>query len=68
MEMKSFVVLYRIESIMSPLDSPFGMKVSADNAGHAEEQCVNNYPDADVVWVFEGDNYLEAVDDFYSGV
>lgn len=66
--MKSFVVLYRIDSIMSDLDSPFGMKVSAHNAGIAEEQCINAYPDADVVWVFEGDNYLQAIEDFYSGV
>ena len=66
MNYRSFVVLYRIESIMSPLDAPFGMLVSADNAGHAEEQCINAYPDADVVWVFDGNNYHAALEDYYT--
>ena len=68
MEMKNFVVLYRIDSIMSDLDAPFGMVVSADNAGHAEEQCVNAYPDGDVVWVFEGKDYSAALEEYYSGI
>lgn len=52
--MKNFVVLYRIESIMAPLDEPFGFQCWADDADHAEEQCANAYPDADVVWVWQG--------------
>ena len=52
--MKNYVVLYRIESVMSPLDEPFGFQCYADDTDHAEEQCVNAYPDADVVWVWQG--------------
>ena len=28
----------------------------ADDADHAEEQCVNSYPDCEVLWVNEGHN------------
>ena len=54
--MKSYIVLYRIESIMTPLDSPFGFQCWADDTDHAEEQCINAYPDADIVWLVEGDS------------
>ena len=52
--MNNYVVLYRIESIMTPLDAPFGFQCYADNTDHAEEQCINAYADADVVWVWQG--------------
>lgn len=66
--MNAYVVLYRIESIMAPTDEPFGFECYADDTDHAEEQCVNAYPDADVVWVYEGigsDDYQDALDDYY---
>ena len=52
--MKNFVVLYRIESIMAPLDEPFGFQCWADDIDHAEEQYQHAYPDADIVWVWQG--------------
>jgi hypothetical protein len=52
--MLNFVVLYRIESIMSPLDPPFGFQCFAEDVDHAEEQCINSHPDGDVVWVWQG--------------
>lgn len=64
--MKKFVVLYRIEKIMSPLDAPFGFVCHADDADHAEEQCENAYPDCGVVWIAEGDSYLAALDAYYA--
>lgn len=53
--MNNYVVLYRIESIMSPMDDPFGFQCYADDFDHAEEQCLNAYPDANVVWVWQGE-------------
>ena len=53
-KMKNYVVLYRIEKIMAPADAPFGFSCSADDTDHAEEQCLNAYPDCDIVWVWEG--------------
>jgi hypothetical protein len=29
----------------------------ADDPGHAEEQCLNAYPGASVLWVNEGEDY-----------
>lgn len=66
--MRKFIVLYRIESIMTPMDAPFGFECLADNGGHAEEQCINAYPDCDVVWVVDTDNYQQALDAYYEGV
>ena len=52
--MKNFVVLYRINTIQHPLEAPFGFQCWADDADHAEEQCANAEPEADIVWVWQG--------------
>jgi hypothetical protein len=59
-------VLYRIEKEMSPLDPPQGFLCQAEDDEHAEEQCENAYPNAGVLWVFEGDSYDDALDDYYN--
>lgn len=66
--MHYYCVLYRIESIMSVLDQPFGFLCCADDSEHAEEQCLNAYPDADIVWVWNGpqeDAYFAALENYY---
>lgn len=63
--MKTYVVLYRIESIMSPLDEPFGFICQAEDTDHAEEQCINAYPDCAVVWIDEGEDCLLALENYY---
>ena len=63
--MKKYIVLYRIEKVMLPLDAPFGFPCDADNGDHAEEQCINAYPDCNVVWVVETDSYTEALEQYY---
>jgi hypothetical protein len=67
--LKNYVVLYRIESIMSPLDAPFGFQCHAEDSDHAEEQCLNAYGDCDVVWVHqssEGTGMTEALDEYWN--
>jgi hypothetical protein len=64
--MRNYTVLYRIESIMSPLDAPFGFICDAENTDHAEEQCTNAYPDCDVVWVVQGDDYADALNVYWN--
>jgi hypothetical protein len=54
--MKNYIVLYRIESIQTPLDTPFAFQAWAEDTDHAEEQCLNAYPDCDVVWVYQCDH------------
>ena len=63
--MKNYIVLYRIESIMCPADPPFGFQCWADDTDHAEEQCLNAYPDCSVVWVWQGEKFADALDDYY---
>ena len=64
--MKDYFVLYRIESVMSPLDPPFGFHCQAEDTDHAEEQCLNAYPDCGIVWVVEAcDNMNEALETYY---
>lgn len=63
--MRNHVVLYRIESIMSPLDAPFGFLCQADDIDHAEEQCLNAYPDCGVVWVVKGGDYEQALSEYW---
>ena len=67
--MKNYVVLYRDEKIMCPLDAPFGFQCFAEDTDHAEEQCQNAYPGVDVVWVWEGPERCgmkPALEDYYS--
>lgn len=64
--MKTYAVLYRIESIMAPVDEPFGFVCQAEDTDHAEEQCLNAYPDCGVVWVAEGDDCIGALEDYYT--
>ena len=63
--MKPYTVLYRINSIMTPLDAPFSFLCQADDTDHAEEQCINAYPDSDVVWIVQTDNYQDALTVYY---
>lgn len=56
--MKTYIVLYRDDSL-KPLDPPLGFKCQADNGDHAEEQCINAYPNCDVVWVVEDCNNID---------
>jgi hypothetical protein len=67
--MKNYIVLYRDEKIMSPLDEPFGFQCYAEDADHAEEQCLNAYPEVDIVWVWkgkEGVGMSAALADYYA--
>ena len=66
--MKNYVVLYRRDDIQSPMDEPFGFQCWADDTDHAEEQCLNADPDADIVWVWqgaEGVGMQSALDSYY---
>lgn len=63
--MKPYIVLYRIESIMSPADAPYGFHCWAEDTEHAEEQCMNAYPDGEVVWVALGEDYDYALSDYW---
>jgi hypothetical protein len=40
----------------------------ADDTDHAEEQCLNAYPDADIVWVCVDVAYLDALNDYHGTI
>lgn len=66
--MNNYVVLYRQNDIQNVLEAPFGFQCYADDVDHAEEQCLDAYPDADIVWVWhgaEGVGMQPALDEFY---
>ena len=70
-QMQNYIVLFRIESIMCATDSPFGFQCWAEDVDHAEEQCLNAEPDADIVWVWEGEEGIgmdAALTDYYAAV
>lgn len=46
--MKTHIVLFRDDSL-KPWEAPFAFVCKADGADHAEEQCENAYPGADIV-------------------
>lgn len=63
--MTDYIVLYRINAIMSDLDAPFGFSCSAKDTGDAEQQCLNNCQDADIVWIVDTSSYQEALHEYY---
>lgn len=50
--MNTYTVLYRDDSL-EPADAPYAFVCQADDSDHAEEQCLNAYPDCEVVWVVQ---------------
>ena len=63
--MKSYVILYREDGCLTELDQPFVFVCLAEDTDHAEEQCLNAYPECNIVWVYQGDNAQDALDDYY---
>ncbi len=60
--MKTFIVLYVHN--WNSLEPPLGFRCSAEDAEHAEEQCMNAYPEVTVVWVKQTNNYSKAFDEW----
>jgi hypothetical protein len=65
--MNTYIVLYHYPDD-PPADSPWGFRCQADDFEHAEEQCLNAYPDADIVWVVETADSEAAYADYWNNV
>ena len=63
--MEQYIVLYKT-SDMLPFDAPFGFKCWADDTEHAEEQCVNAYPECEILWVVITDDMVAAYTDYWN--
>jgi hypothetical protein len=61
--MTEFIVLYR-EAGDGPLSAPLMFHCQADDGDHAEEQCLDAYPDCCVVWIYQGKDWQAALDDW----
>lgn len=55
-QLKNYVVLFREAQSMTVLDLPLGFQCYAENLDHAQEQCLNAYPDCEIVWLWQGLN------------
>lgn len=63
--MDKYIVLYT-NHCWTVGDNPFGFRCHAGNGDHAEEQCIETEPNADVVWVVQTDDYEAALRDYYN--
>ena len=63
--MKTYIVLCRGDSL-EYFEHPFAFICEADDANHAEEQCENAFPSADIVWVYEGEYIEDAYAEYWS--
>lgn len=61
----NFVVLYR-EKNQDDLTVPLAFVCQAESGDHAEEQCLNAYPDARIVWIIIGKDVREALQSWWS--
>ena len=62
--MQPYVVLYRDQALL-PFDMPFAFMCQADDSDHAEEQTLDAYPDAEIVWVVQTISVDEALADYW---
>lgn len=62
--MQTYTVLYKTPDIL-PFDPPLGFICQADDTEHAEEQCLDAEPDADILWVVITDNVEVALRDYW---
>lgn len=63
--MQPYVVLYRREDLMKSYDAPFAFQCMAEDTEHAEEQCLNDDPAADIVWVVATNDCNAAYDNYW---
>ena len=62
--MQPYVVLYRDQALL-PFDMPFAFMCQADDTDHAEEQTLDAYPDAEIMWVAQTANVDAALLDYW---
>ena len=55
--MNHFIVFYRLNRIRPDDESPFEFECQADTKEQAKEQCLREFPDADVIHVHEYGEY-----------
>jgi hypothetical protein len=48
--MQTYIVLYRDQEVR-PGDAPLAFVCQADDTDHAEEQTLDAYPDAEIMWI-----------------
>lgn len=64
MKMLDFCVLYR-DADQPVLDVPLAFLCKADDADHAEEQCMDANPNCEILWVVDTDDPFRAYDDYW---
>ena len=67
-QMQNFVVLFR-ESFMDETKDPLAFQCWGDDIEHAEEQCMNAYPDCEIIWTWQGSHGVgiqPALNEWYS--
>ena len=62
---RNYVVLYKTPDIL-PFDPPLAFKCLAENTEHAEEQCVNAEPQAEILWTVVTNSIEDAYNDYWN--
>ena len=63
--MNTYIVLYRDADILAA-DPPLAFRCQADDSDHAEEQCLDANPDAEIVWMVMTDDPEKAYTDYWN--
>ena len=62
--MQTYIVLYRDQALL-PFDHPFAFKCDAEDTDHAEEQTLDAYPDAEILWLVQTADVNVALADYW---
>jgi hypothetical protein len=63
--MTDYIVLFREAGDEHPANPPLMFHCQADAGDHAEEQCLDAYSGCTVAWVYAGNSWQQAFDDYY---
>jgi len=61
--MSPYIVLYKLPT-QNTFENPYAFECQADDMEHAEEQCLNAYPDAYIEWTHPGTDLEDAMADY----
>lgn len=67
-QLQNFIVLYRDRDAKNFLDEPLAFRCFAEDLDHAEEQCMDAYPNCIIGYCYLGNELETALDNYYGNI
>jgi len=65
----TYVLLFRVRNLDAfATHPPFAINAHAESADMAEKSFLHSHPSCEIVWVYEGDDFNDAYDEYWSAL